>query len=134
MSRKRPSATTQPPAQAPNVETLRHTSKVIGSGGPSGAVRSAPPSDRRRRTPRPPKPTDDDRPALLRRSPDKQQQGINFDVVLLEYARTAVIWMAHRHPEEPGSESLAALIDQAIRKQITEWESAHNGGKALPSL
>ncbi|MFE3229825.1 hypothetical protein [Nocardia sp. NPDC059228] len=90
---------------------------------------------RRRRTPRPALSSATDfRPARQRCGEKTRQQGINFDLALLKYMRTAVIWMAHHHPDEPGSESLAALIDEAVRDKITSWERTYNGGKALPVL
>ncbi|MGW5388178.1 hypothetical protein [Nocardia sp. NPDC003963] len=104
---------------------------AVASGGRTAAV----PENRRRRTPKPPTEVGGDtRPALNRRSNNKQQQGINFDTALLEYMREVVTYMGRRHPEEAGSESLAALIDQAVREKIDRWERKHNDGNALPSL
>ncbi|WP_067574455.1 hypothetical protein [Nocardia acidivorans] len=88
---------------------------------------------RPRRTPRS-TPTSDARPALARRSERKQQQGINFDQALLGYMRSAQDYMSHRHPEVPGTQSLAALIDQAVREKLDAWERAYADGKALPLL
>lgn len=113
------------PAQNPG--QTQHTPDAPDSGEPGE------PQPRRRRTPRPPL-NDDYRPALQRRSDTKRQQAINFDLALLEYMRRAVIYMSHRHPEVPGSESLPALVDQAVREKLDSWERAYTGGKALPML
>lgn len=115
------------PAGRPNA-----TRAALGRAIAGGPTRDT--GDRRRRTPRTIPTSDDDRPALQRYTDRKQQQGINFDVALLEYARKAVLYIQHRHPEEAGSESLAALIDQAVREKIAAWERKHNDGKALPGL
>ena len=115
------------PAGRPN-----STRAALGRAIAGGASRAT--GDRRRRSPRTVSSSDDDRPALQRHTDRKQQQGINFDVALLEYAREAVAYMGRRHPEEAGSESLAALIDQAVREKIAAWERKHNGGDALPRL
>lgn len=74
------------------------------------------------------------RPALERRGEAKRQQGINFDLALLEYMREAVAYMNRRHPEETGSESLASLLDQAARELITKWERKYADGQPLPPL
>lgn len=129
-------------AQRPSDRRREHLAKVVGrSSEPTHTPPPAAPADpasgqRRRRTPRPSAsggPTDH-RPALARRSTVKQQQGINFDLALLEYAREAVAYMGRRHPEEAGSESLAALVDQAIREKITAWERKYSDGESLPQL
>ncbi len=116
------------PAQRPS--TRDKLSKAV-------AGRSAAPADRRRRTPKPAAPGEaeaDDRPALARHGEVKRQQGINWDLALLEYAREAVALIARRHPEEPGCESLAALVDQAVREKIAAWERKYANGEALPPL
>lgn len=108
--------------------------KAIASGGRTA---SAAPETRRRRTPLSPTPEDartDTRPAMTRRSLNKQQQGINFDTALLEYMREVQAYMARRHPEEAGSESLASLIDQAVREKITRWERKYAEGDAIEPL
>jgi hypothetical protein len=117
----------QRPSQSDRREALR---QLVASGG----RKTASAGERRRRTPKPGATADDDRPALQRRSDTKQQQGINFDLALLQYSRDAVTYMQRRHPEEPGVESLAALIDQAIREKIAAWEHKYNDGDALPTL
>ncbi|NKY61002.1 hypothetical protein [Nocardia flavorosea] len=120
-------------AQRAGSSTRDRLKNAVASGGRTAAV----PENRRRRTPKPAAPNDlgaDTRPALERRSTGKQQQGINFDTALLEYMREAVAYMGRRHPEEAGSESLAALIDQAVREKLDRWERKHNDGNALPSL
>jgi hypothetical protein len=78
----------------------------------------------------------DERPAARRRSPNgqKQQQGINWDSDLLAYSRDVVARIKRAYPEEPGGASLAALVDQAVRAQITAWEKKYNGGRAFPPL
>lgn len=118
----------RPSAGRPNATRDKLTNAVGG--------RSAAAPDRRRRTPKPAAPSDDadTRPAMARRGDEKRQQGINWDLALLEYAREAVTLMARRHPEESGSESLAALVDQAVREKIAAWERKHYGGEALPPL
>ncbi|WP_227985538.1 ParA family protein [Nocardia spumae] len=116
------------PARRPNT-TRANLARAISSGSESRAV-----NDRRRRNPRTIPTVDDDRPALQRNSDTKRQQGINFDLALLEYAREAVVYMNRRHPEESGSESLAALVDQAVREKIAAWERKYNDGDALPRL
>ena len=118
------------PAERPRPNPTRAAlGRAIAAGG-SGRTTS----DRRRRSPRTVSTSDDTRPALQRESDRKQQQGINFDLALLEYAREAVAYMGRRHPEEAGSESLAALVDQAVREKITAWERKYNDGDALPQL
>ncbi|WP_280407483.1 hypothetical protein [Nocardia brasiliensis] len=117
------------PAQRPGGGRER-LAKTIAAGG--GGQRTT--GDRRRRIPKPAPALDDDRPAMHRHGDTKQQQGINFDLALLQYAREAVTYMGRRHPEEAGSESLAALIDQAVREKLTAWERKHSNGKALPTL
>lgn len=117
------------PAERPNP-----TRAALGRAIARGTTTRAATGDRRRRSPRTVSDSDDNRPALQRHSDRKQQQGINFDVALLEYAREAVLYMNRRHPDEAGSESIAALIDQAVREKIAAWERKHNDGKALPTL
>jgi len=107
--------------------------KLINAVG----ARSAATPDRRRRTPKPAAPGEagaDTRPALARRGTEKRQQGINWDLALLEYAREAITTIARRHPEEPGCESLAALVDQGVREILTKWERKHYDGEAIPPL
>lgn len=116
------------PAGRPSDEDRRRALAKIVGGGQTTA------GDRRRRTPKPTASGDDTRPALKRHGDRKQQQGINFDLALLEYAREAVTYMGRRHPEEAGSESLAALVDQAVREKIAAWERKYSDGKALPTL
>lgn len=116
------------PAGRPNA-TRAALGRAIAAGSTTRAT-----SDRRRRSPRTVSSSDDNRPALQRLSDRKQGQGINFDLALLEYAREAVAYMGRRHPEEAGSESLAALVDQAVREKIAAWEDKYNGGDALPKL
>lgn len=115
----------------PTDPTRDRLAKAIGGRSAADAP------TRRRRLPNPPahRAADaDTRPAHARRGEDKRQQGINWDVALLEYARDAVTLMGRRHPEESGSESLAALVDQAVREKITAWERKYYKGEALPPL
>lgn len=129
--------TTPPPdtggAKRPS-DTRTALSRAIAAGGRP----SEEPAPRRRRLlnpgPAPAESQTDERPALARRGEAKRQQGINFDVLLLEYARDAVALMGRRHPEEAGSESLAALVDQALREKLDRWERKYSDGKALPPL
>ncbi|MEV0361021.1 hypothetical protein AB0H71_33670 [Nocardia sp. NPDC050697] len=129
----RPEDTGTTAAKKPSA-TRAAMSKAISAGGRP----SEEPAPRRRRllNPGPPGAESqvDERPALQRRSQTKRQQGINFDILLLEYARDAVALMGRRHPEEAGSESLAALVDQALREKLDKWERKYNDGKALPPL
>lgn len=102
----------------------RATDETLPSNGP-----------RRRRTPLTPPPAQfdhDTRPARDRRGDRKQQQGINFDLELLHYMRNVLMYMNRHHPEEAGSESLAALMDQSAREKITAWERKYNDGEAFP--
>lgn len=120
------------PAQRPTQNRREELAKIVASGGHGASA-----GERRRRAPKSSAPAadhDETRPALERHGDKKQQQGINFDLALLEYAREAVLFMQRRHPEEPGVESLAALIDQAIREKIAAWERKYTDGKALPPL
>lgn len=131
------------PAQRPSANRSQRErvplTEAIDAGRQQRAADESLPSDgpRRRRTPRTPRPAQSDhdtRTARDRRSDRKQQQGINFDLDLLQYARDAVLYMGRRHPEEPGSESIAALVDQAVREKIAAWERKYNSGDALPQL
>ena len=123
------------PAERPRANDARPNAtraalgRAISMGGTGRTT-----GDRRRRSPRTVSTSDDTRPALQRESDRKRQQGINFDVVLLEYAREAVAYIQRRHPEEAGSESLAALVDQALREKLTAWERKYNDGESLPRL
>ncbi|MEU4183613.1 hypothetical protein AB0H76_39090 [Nocardia sp. NPDC050712] len=119
-------------ARRPKDNRREELAKIVSTGGRGTSATST--SDRRRRTPKAGAPNDDDRPALQRRGDTKQQQGINFDLALLQYMRDAVAYMQRRHPEEAGVESLAALLDQAAREKLAVWEKKYNGGKALPPL
>ncbi|MFI8977138.1 hypothetical protein ACIGO9_29945 [Nocardia asteroides] len=72
--------------------------------------------------------------ARQQRSSRKRQQGINWDSALLDYASETVARLKRSHPTEPGTASLAALVDVAVRDKLTEFEVRYNHGRRFPPL
>ncbi|MFE3322869.1 hypothetical protein [Nocardia sp. NPDC059195] len=72
--------------------------------------------------------------ARHQRSNSKRQRGINWDSALLEYAGESVARLKRSHPAEPGTASLAALVDVAVRDKLTEFEVKYNNGRQFPPL
>lgn len=72
--------------------------------------------------------------ARQQRSSHKKQQGINWDSKLLDYAGETVARLKRSHPVEPGTASLAALVDVAVRDKLTEFEVRYNNGRRFPPL
>lgn len=111
------------PAQRPSDATRARLSKAVAGPKPS-------PTERQHPT----EPETDTRPAMRRRGTKRQQQGINWDTDLLLYSRDVVDRLRRAYPSEPGTASLAALVDQAVREKIADFERRFNNGEPFPPI